>query len=90
MGTVVRRGDSEAGALFLKINGFQAGCRVFSGVVTPQGGAGWMLATGPVPVPEKDADAYLARQIRYDADLWIVEIEDPKGTFDLLEPLVDL
>jgi GMP synthase (glutamine-hydrolysing) len=90
MATVVRRGDSEAGALFLKVNGFTAGCRVFSGIATPQGGAGWLQATGPAPVPEKDADAYLARQVRYDADLWVVEIEDPKGTFALQEPLVDL
>jgi len=88
MATVVRRGDAEAGALFLKINRFSRGCEVFSGVSTPDGQSAWLRATGPAPVPEKDADAYLARQTRYDTDLWILEIEDPKGVFELREPIV--
>src|SRR5258706_59149 len=29
--------------------------------------------------PEPDIEAYLARQVRYDPDLWIVEVEDRAG-----------
>ena len=29
--------------------------------------------------PEADIEAYLARQIRFDPDLWIVEVEDRAG-----------
>ena len=87
MATVVRKGDGESGALFLKINGFGRGCVVYSGISTPSGDAGWHMATGPSPVAERDADAYLARQTTYDADLWIVEIEDPKGVFQLDGPV---
>jgi GMP synthase (glutamine-hydrolysing) len=89
MATVARRGDGDAGALFLKVNHFAGGCEVFSGVSTSTGTAGWHRATGAKPVPEKEADAYLARQVRYDADLWIVEIEDPKGQFVLGEPIFE-
>ena len=89
MATVARRGDESAGALFLKVNRFRAGCEVFSGATRPDGQAAWLRATGPAPVSETDADAYLARQSRYDPDLWIVEIEDPKGIFALGEPLLD-
>jgi hypothetical protein len=32
-----------------------------------------------LPLPEPDIEAYLARQIRYDPDLWIVEVEDRAG-----------
>jgi hypothetical protein len=81
MATVARKGDQESGALFLKVNGMTRGCVVYSGVSTPSGREGWHKATGPEPVSEPEADAYLARQATYDADLWVVEIEDPKGAF---------
>ncbi|TAL01037.1 MAG: DUF1491 family protein [Rhodospirillaceae bacterium] len=90
MATVARRGDGEAGALFLKVNRFSRGCEVYSGVSTPSGTPAWFRATGPIPVAEKEADAYLVRQASYDADLWVVEIEDPRGDFQLGEPISDL
>jgi hypothetical protein len=31
------------------------------------------------PAPDADAEAYLARQIRFDPDVWIIEIEDRAG-----------
>ena len=88
MTTVVRRGDADAGALFLKINHFGGGCEVFSGVTSPTGAPAWMRVIGQDAVPEKEADAYLSRQAKYDADCWIVEIEDPKGIFSLDEPVL--
>ena len=39
-------------------------------------------------VKEPDADAYLQRQATYDPDLWVLEIEDPKGLFALDEPVL--
>ena len=73
---VVARGDGDAGAILLKLNGGVAeGCSV----LTQARGQGcellWMRATGPVPVTETDADAYIARQRQRDPDIWIVEIE---------------
>ena len=81
MATVARKGDADAGALFVKVNRFANGCEVFAGATAPDGGEAWLRATGPAPVGEKDADAYLARQSKYDADLWVLEIEDPRGQF---------
>lgn len=90
MATVARRGDGEAGAVMLKINRFGAGCEVFSGVSAPDGSEAWLKASGPKPVPEKDADAYLARQVKYDPDVWVLEIEDPKAQFKLDGPILDV
>ena len=39
------------------------------------------------PVPEADAEAYLAREIRFDSDIWIVEVEDRAGRH-MLDQLV--
>lgn len=88
MATVVRRGDADAGALFLKLNRFKDGCEVLAGTYAPDGAPAWFKATGPEPVAEKEADAYLARQAGYDSDLWVVEIEDPKGQFRFDDPVI--
>jgi hypothetical protein len=88
MGAVARKGEPESGAIMLKLNRFQAGCEVLTPVATPDGKPGWMHAFPKGPAPEKEADAYLHRQATYDPDLWVVEIEDPKGLFELDEPIL--
>ena len=90
MATVARKGDADAGALFLKVNRFAAGCEVFSGTTDPAGAFAWLRGTGAAAVAEKEADLYLARQIKYDADLWVVEVEDPKAQFRLAEKILDV
>ena len=90
MATVARKGDTDAGALFIKVNRFGAGCEVYSGTTAPDGAPAWLRATGAAPVNEKEADAYLARQAKYDQDLWVVEIEDPKAAFVLDAKIFDV
>jgi hypothetical protein len=90
MATVVQKGDPEAGALFIKVNRFAAGCEVFSGLTAPDGQPAWLKGTGAEPVPETKADEYLLRQLQYDSDVWILEIEDPKSVFSLDALILDL
>ena len=78
---VSRRGDPIAGAVLLKLNRLAAGCVVFSQVRDMDGALGWMRGTGKDPVPEPDADQYIARQAKYDPDIWVVEIEDRDGKY---------
>ncbi|MGE0718486.1 MAG: DUF1491 family protein [Alphaproteobacteria bacterium] len=74
---VARRGDPDAGQILLKVNRFAAGCVVYSRATGIDGERLWLAATGPAPVAEPDADAYIARQADRDPDLWVLEIEDP-------------
>ena len=73
---VVARGDGDAGAVLLKLNGGSGeGCSVLTQARGQDGELLWMRATGPVPVPEADADAYIMRQRQRDPDVWVLEIE---------------
>lgn len=72
---VVMKGDVDAGAILVKLNGRDAGCTVLAEARRPDGSPIWMRATGALPVAEAEADAYIVRQRGRDPDLWVVEID---------------
>ena len=81
--TIVRHGHDEAGTVLVKINRFEQGVTVYAQATSLDGGPAWSRGTGPKPVTEAEADAYIARQVQYDPDVWVLEIEDRKGQYKL-------
>jgi hypothetical protein len=76
---LLRRGESERGTVLLKLNQIEAGCRILTQARDLEGRLGWLAALGGKLVPETEADAYIARAVERDPDLWVIEIEDRNG-----------
>ncbi len=81
---IVRRGDSDAGNVMVRINRLD-GC---SGVLTMftdmSGERCWRVAYA-LATQDSDIDAFLTREINRDPDVWVVEIEDRQGRHFLEE-----
>jgi hypothetical protein len=80
-GAVLRKGDPDSGGVLAVLRGREGQC-VLSQVRAADGALAWMRATGAAPVDQATVDAYVARQVRFDPDLWVVEFDAP----DLLPP----
>lgn len=76
---VVKRGDSSRGTVLLKLNLLQNGCRLLAQSRDIDGTMGWLAALKGELVPEPEADAYIARAVDRDPDIWVVEIEHRDG-----------
>ena len=80
-----RRGADEAGAVFIKVSRLDGTAEVFG--PAPQSTFDEARPSDRVfirslkaqPASEADAEAYLARQLKFDPDIWIVEVEDRSG-----------
>jgi len=88
---VVRHGDDDAGAIFIKIDRLDGTCAVFgpapAGLEGAESDRRWTAYLRPGADPGK-ADAQLAREASFDSDLWIVEVEDRQGRHFLDDSLV--
>jgi hypothetical protein len=80
-GVVLRKGDADSGGVLVVLRG-REGMIALSQMRAADGTLAWMRATGATPVDQEAVDAYIARQVRFDPDLWVLEFEAP----DLLPP----
>lgn len=80
---LVRRGDGDAGAIFIKISRLDGTAALYgpapAGLEEAREDRRWQACLKREPAPESDADAYLARQTEFDPDIWIVTVEDRQG-----------
>ena len=75
-GMVLRRGDPDAGGVLAVLRSREGLC-VLSQMRTPDGARAWMRGTGAAPVDQAAADEYVARQVRRDPDIWVLEFDAP-------------
>jgi hypothetical protein len=99
---VTRRGDPDAGSILLKLVHKDGLCLLLRRTTTFEGEQGWAVAAGggaagggsagngaagTNKVSEETADGYIERESARDRDLWVVEIEDYDGRYEIDGPV---
>lgn len=77
--TVARKGDAWGGAVIVKLNLLDGTFMVLSQTRDLDGKVAWLSAQSGAQISESEADSYIERQIKYDQDIWVIEIEDRQG-----------
>jgi hypothetical protein len=84
-GVVRRRGAEEAGAVFVRISRLDGTSDLFGpapqSVSDTRRGSDRIFTASIAgqPAPDAAVEAYLAREVKFDPDVWIVEVDDPAG-----------
>lgn len=82
-GVVVRHGDDDAGAVYIKVRAHDGRAEAYAPAP-----AGWevaaserrfVLLTSTRTMSERELDEKLARESEFDPDVWIIEVEDREG-----------
>jgi hypothetical protein len=82
---VRRRGAEEAGAVFVRISKLDGTSDLFGPAPQSAFDAAAETSRAFTPslatqsAPDAEVEAYLARQLKFDPDAWIVEVEDREG-----------
>lgn len=80
---VVRRGDTDAGAILVRLNLLNGASHLFAlapaGFGDELGDRRFIARTGANGGADGDVDAMIDRAVSSDPDLWVVEIEDRQG-----------
>lgn len=74
---VVRKGDASSGAVAVKVAFMDGRASFYTRGHGADGRIGWQ--PNAERAPESEVDAALARQRGFDPDLWVIEVEDPRG-----------
>jgi hypothetical protein len=84
-GAVRRRGAEEAGAVFVRIDRLDGTSDLFgpapqSAFEAAEGTArAFTPSLAALPASDTEVEAFLVREVKFDPDVWIVEIEDRAG-----------
>jgi hypothetical protein len=83
---VRRRGAEEAGAVFIVVNRLDGNATLYGPApqavfdeAQPSDRMFTAMTGGQTPAPEADIDARIAREVKFDPDIWVVEVEDRAG-----------
>jgi len=75
---LIHKGDPSSGTVLLKINRLDGTNIVLSQIRLDEERV-WSPVSDKPTLSDSEADAYLARQVDFDPDVWVLEIEDKQG-----------
>lgn len=83
---VRRRGADEAGAIYIKINRLDGTGTLYGPApqavfdeAQPSGRIFTVIVGREAPVPEANIETRIVREIGFDPDIWVIEVEDRAG-----------
>lgn len=84
--TIVHRGDADRGDVLVKVTASRGHARLYAPAFNPEGPTEFeALPAGIADPSEADVDALIAKRLKADRDLWVIEIEDRQGRHFLTE-----
>jgi hypothetical protein len=84
-GVVRRRGAEDAGAVFVRVSRLDGTSDLFGPApqsafdAAQEAARAFTASLATQTAPDAEVEAYLARQVKFDPDVWIVEVEDRAG-----------
>lgn len=85
-GAVLRRGAEEAGSVFVVINHLDGTHHLLGpppgASINAEGDRLWVAELAP-PADAMAVNDFIVRRVRFDPDIWVVEVEDRIGTANL-------
>ncbi len=83
---IAKRGDTDAGGIFVRVNRLDGTAGVLTIFTHMDGDRRWRVVVPP-DTPEREVDALMAREVNRDPDIWLVDIEDARGRHFLEEKI---
>lgn len=92
MGVVARHGDDDAGAIYIKVLRSDGRSALFgpapAGLTDADFDRRWVPLLNGAFVGEEEIGREMAREMKIDGDLWLVEVEDREGRHFLGDDLL--
>ena len=73
---VVKKGDNTAGSILIKLNRLDGNAELFHRTLNENFDREWSLFSA---ASETEIDNTITQQLKFDADLWVLEVEDKNG-----------
>ena len=84
--TIVHRGDDERGDVLVKVTTARGKAQLYGPAFAPDGPQEFeRLPAGVHDPAEAEVDEAINKRMKYDRDLWVIEIEDRAGQHFLTE-----
>ncbi len=89
---VSRKGDPDAGAVMVRLDSLDGRMRLYApapgGAIAEDGDRRWIELFGGAEDASVEIADYLERQLRYDPDIWVIDVENRMGDA-LLSGVID-
>lgn len=75
---VARKGDDERGQILLLVNERGAYLTFLERALQPSGKYAW-ARVGPARDQSETTDSFMQRRVKFDSDLWLIDLDVPHG-----------